>query len=105
MLSHYMKPKIIFFSGVKDPESHLKAFKAQMIISGGPDAIRCKMFMGTFTRTTLQWFSGILNSHITSFPQFSRMFKEHFSANKVNPHNCMIFSMSNRGKGSHLNNT
>jgi len=73
---HYITPNIAFFSSVEDPESHLKAFRAQMIISGGSDAIRCKMLMGTFTRTTLQWFSAILDDHITSFPHFSRMFKE-----------------------------
>jgi len=43
------------------------------------------MLMGTFTGTALQWFSGIPDGHITSFPQFSRMLKEQFSANKVNP--------------------
>jgi len=73
---HYITPKIAIFSGVEDPENHLKAFRAQMIISRGSDAVRCKMFMHTFTGTTLQWFSGILNGHITYFPEFSRMFKE-----------------------------
>ena len=56
-----------------------------MIISGGTDVIRCKMFMGTFTGTTLQWFSGIPDGQITSFSQFSRMFREQFSINKVKP--------------------
>jgi len=72
---HYIAPKIAFFSSVEDPESHLKVLKAQMIISREFDAIRCKMLMGTFTRKILQWFSGIPDGHITSFPQFSRMFK------------------------------
>ena len=35
------------------------------------------MFMGTFTGTTLQWFSGIPDGQITSFPRFS--------INKVKP--------------------
>ena len=99
------RPISPFFSGVEDPENHLKAFRAQMIIFVDSDALRCKMFMGVFTGTNLQWFSGILDGHITSFPQFSRMLKEQFSTNKVNPHNCMIFFMSNRGKGSHSKNT
>ena len=82
---HYITPKIDFFSSVGDPESHLKAFRNQMIFFGGLDAIQCEMLMGTFTGITLQWFNGILDGHITSFPQFSRMFKEQFSTNKVNP--------------------
>ena len=76
------------FSGVEDPESHLKAFTTQMIMSGGSDAIRCKMLMGTFIGTTLQWFNRIPNDHITFFPQFSRIFKENFSANKV----CLLYT-------------
>jgi len=41
--------------------------------------------MGTFTGTTLQWLSGIPNGQITSFSQFSKMFREQFSVNKVKP--------------------
>ena len=49
---HYVAPKITF-TGVEDPETRLTAFNAQMIISGGSDTIRCKMFMSTFTGTTI----------------------------------------------------
>ena len=81
--AHYITPKISFFTGIEDPENDLTVFNAQMIISGGADAIQCKIFMGTFTGTSLQWFSGIPNGQITSFSRFSMMFKEQFSANKV----------------------
>ena len=53
--AHYVAPKITTFIGVEDSESHLTAFNAQMIISGGLDTVRCKMFMSTFTGTTIQW--------------------------------------------------
>jgi len=62
----YITPKITF-TGVEDPESHLTVFNAHMIISGGTDAIHCKMFMCTLTGTTLQWFVGLLDGHITFF--------------------------------------
>jgi len=39
MPPHYITPKIAFFTGIEDHENHLKAFIAQMIISGGSDAI------------------------------------------------------------------
>jgi len=65
---HYITPKITLFTSVEYSENHLKAFGAQMILSGGSDAIRCKMFMSTFPGTTLQWFSGVLDDHMTSFP-------------------------------------
>jgi len=68
MPPYYITPKIALFFGVEDPENHLTTFKAQMIVFGGSDAIQCKMLMGTFTGTTLQWFSGFPYGHITSFP-------------------------------------
>jgi len=70
---------------VEDPESHLTAFNAQMITSGGSDVVRCKMLMGTFTGTTIQWFSGLPDGHISSFGQFSNLFREQFHANWVKP--------------------
>jgi len=84
MPPHYIMPKIIF-TGVEDHESHLMAFNAQMIISRGLDAIHCKMFMGTFTITALQWFGGLPVGHITSFDQFSELFREQFSINQTKP--------------------
>ena len=35
------------FTGVEDPEAHLTAFHTQMMLSGGSDAVYCKMFMST----------------------------------------------------------
>jgi len=81
--AHYITLKISFFTGIEDPENHLTAFNAQMILSGGTDGFQYKIFMGTFTCTSLQWFSGILDGQIISFSQFSTMFREQFSANKV----------------------
>ena len=65
--AHYITPNITFFTGIEDPKNHLTTFNAQMIILGGMNSICCKMFMGTFTRTTLQWFSWILDGQIASF--------------------------------------
>ena len=56
-----------------------------MIISGGSDAVQCKMLMGTFTGTTIQWFSRLSDDHITSFTQFTKLFREQFYANRVKP--------------------
>jgi len=64
--AYYIALKIIF-TRVEDPENHLTAFNAQMIVSGGLDAIRCKMFISTSIGTTLQWFNGLPDEHITSF--------------------------------------
>jgi len=80
--AHYVALKITF-TMVEDPECHHTAFNAQMIILGGPDAVWCKMFMGTFMGTKIQWFSGLPDGHITSFAQFAKLFREQFYANRV----------------------
>jgi len=74
---------MITFTGVEDPESHLTTFNTQMIISGGTDAIHSKMLMGTLTGMALQWFVGLLDGHITSFNQFSELFREQFIVNQA----------------------
>jgi len=35
------------FLGVEDPEAHLTTFHTQMMLSGGSDAVYCKMFVST----------------------------------------------------------
>ena len=37
-------PKVIF-TGMEDPETHLAAFHTQMVLVGGSDAAKCKLFM------------------------------------------------------------
>jgi len=78
----FIMPKI-FFTVSEDPEAHLTAFNGQMMISGGTDAMHCKMFMCIFIGMPLQWFVGLLNCYITSFNQFSGLFREQFIVNKA----------------------
>jgi len=49
----------ITFTGTEDPEAHITALHTQMMISGGTDAMHCKLFMGTFAGTPLDWFIGL----------------------------------------------
>jgi len=64
------------FTGVEDPEAHLTAFHTQMMLSGGSDAVYCKVFMSTLSGTALDWFVSLPTGHITTFQQFSKMFVE-----------------------------
>jgi len=73
--TNFMTPKITFTS-TEDPEAHITAFHTQMMISGGTDAMHCKLFMGTFSGTTLDWFISLPDGHITSLDQFSTLFRE-----------------------------
>ena len=70
VLPHCMVLEMAPYLTVGDLKAHLKLFRAQMIISKRSDAVQCKIFLGTFTRTTFQWFSGILYATIESFNTF-----------------------------------
>ncbi|XP_027916049.1 uncharacterized protein LOC114175492 [Vigna unguiculata] len=53
-----------------------------MLISGGNDAVRCKMFVGTLSSTALKWFGKIPHATITSFNDFARLFMDRFAVNR-----------------------
>ena len=80
--ANFMGPKISF-TGVEDSEAHITAFHTQMMISGGTDAMYYKLCMGTFSSTALDLFISLPDGHITSFDQFSTLFKEQFIVNQV----------------------
>jgi len=73
------------FTGVEDPKAYLTAFHTQMMLSGGSDAVYCKVFMSTLSGTALDWFVSIPTGHITTFQQFSKMFVEQYIVNKAPP--------------------
>ena len=70
------------FTGVEDPEA---TFHMQMMLSGGSDAVYCKMFVSTLQGTALEWFVSLPTGHITNFQQFSKLFVEQYIVNKVPP--------------------
>ena len=78
---NFVIPKITPFTGTSDPELHLKSFQARMLISRGTDVVRCKMFVRTLTKITLEWINTLPNALIKSFYNFSRAILKRFSAN------------------------
>jgi len=77
-------PKVTF-TGMEDPEAHLTSFHTQMMLVGGSDAVRCKLFMSTLTGIAMDWFISLLEGHITSFAQLSQLFREQYLANRAPP--------------------
>ncbi|XP_068475019.1 uncharacterized protein [Phaseolus vulgaris] len=71
------------FTGVEDPEAHLTAFHTQMMLSGGSDAVYCKMFMSTLRGIAMEWFVSLPEAHLTSFHQFSKLFTEQYIVNRA----------------------
>jgi len=70
---------------MEDPEAHLTAFHTQMMLVGGSDAVRCKLFVSTLTGMTMDWFISLPNGHVTSFAQLSQLFREQYMANRAPP--------------------
>jgi len=75
-------PKVTF-TGMEDPEIHLTVFHTQMMLVGGSDTVKCKLFMSTLTGMAMDWFISLPNGHITSFAQLSQLFREQYLANRA----------------------
>ncbi|XP_068462005.1 uncharacterized protein [Phaseolus vulgaris] len=70
---------------MEDPEAHLTVFHTQMMLVGGSDAVRCKLFMSTLTGMAMDWFISLPDGHITSFAYLSQLFREQYLANRAPP--------------------
>jgi len=60
----FVGPKATF-TGIEDLEAHLTAFHMQMMLVGGSDAVRCKLFMSTLVGTMMDWFISLPDGHVT----------------------------------------
>ncbi|XP_068498311.1 uncharacterized protein [Phaseolus vulgaris] len=80
----FVGPKVTF-TGMEDPEAHLTAFHTQMMLVGGSDTVRCKLFMSTLTGMAMDWFISLPDGHITLFTQLSQLFREQYLANRAPP--------------------
>jgi len=54
-----------------------------MLLVGGSDAVRCKLFMSTLTGMAMDWFISLPEGHVTSFAQLSQLFREQYLANRT----------------------
>ncbi|XP_068476894.1 uncharacterized protein [Phaseolus vulgaris] len=63
----FVGPKVTL-TGMEDPEAHLTAFHTQMMLVGGSDAIRCKLFMSTLAGMAMDWFINLLDGHVKQAP-------------------------------------
>ena len=80
----FVGPKATF-TCVEDPEAHLTTFHTQMMLVRGSDAVWCKLFMRTLVGTTMDWYMSLPDSHVTSFVQLSKLFREQYIANRAPP--------------------
>ena len=89
----------VTFTGMEDPEAHLTAFHTQMMLVGGFDVVRFKLFMSTLTGMAMDWFISLPDGHVTSFAQLSQQFREQYKRTGL-PRWCrMISSMLSSTRG------
>jgi len=80
----FVRPKVTF-TGTEDSEAHLRAFHTQMMLVGGSDAVRCKLFMNTMVGTMMDWFISLPDGHVTVFPQLTKLFRAQYITNRPPP--------------------
>ena len=73
------------FTGTEDLEAHLTAFHTQMMLVGGFDAVRCKLFMSKLAGTTMDSLISLPDGHVTSFPQLTKLFRAQYIVNRAPP--------------------
>jgi len=56
-----------------------------MMLVGGSDVARFKLFMSTLVGTTMDWFISLPDGHVTSFLQLTKLFREQYIANRAPP--------------------
>ena len=56
-----------------------------MMLVGGSDVVRCKLFMSTLVGTAMDWFISLSDGHVTSFPQLTKLFRAQYIANRAPP--------------------
>jgi len=66
----FVGPKATF-TGMEYLEAHLTAFHTQMILVGGSDVVRCKLFRSMLVGTAMDWFINLPDGHVTSFAHLS----------------------------------
>ncbi|RDX71227.1 hypothetical protein CR513_49464, partial [Mucuna pruriens] len=68
-----------------EPPSRLtsRTFQTQMYMSGGSDALSCKLFPGTLRAVAMQWLSMLPDQTIKSFKDLVILFVSQFTTNRA----------------------
>ncbi|KAL4287300.1 hypothetical protein AHAS_Ahas19G0172400 [Arachis hypogaea] len=76
---HFKAPDMTPYDGISDPSHHLSNFRSRMYLTDASDAIRCKAFPTTLTKTAIKWFDILPPRSIASFDDLAKKFLARFS--------------------------
>jgi len=75
-------PDMTLYDGTTDPNHHLSNFRSRMYLTDISDAVRCKAFPTTLTKTEIRWFDNLPPKSISSFDDLAKKFLARFSIQK-----------------------
>ena len=75
-------PDMILYDGTTDPNHHLSNFRSRMYLTDASDAVRCKAFPTTLTKTAIRWFDNLPPKSISNFDDLAKKFLARFSIQK-----------------------
>ncbi|XP_057747226.1 uncharacterized protein LOC130966437 [Arachis stenosperma] len=78
----FKAPNMTPYDGTSDPSHHLSNFRSRMYLTDASDAIQCKAFPTTLTKTAIKWFDTLPPRSITSFDDLAKKFLSRFSIQK-----------------------
>ncbi|XP_015958464.1 uncharacterized protein LOC107482470 [Arachis duranensis] len=79
---NFKAPDMTPYDGTSDPSHHLSNFRSRMYLTDASDAIRCKAFPTTLTKTVIKWFDSLRPRSIASFDDLAKKFLAKFSIQK-----------------------
>ena len=78
----FKAPDMTPHDGTSNPSHHLSKFRSRMYLTDASDAIRCKAFPTTLTKTVIKWFDSLSPRSILSFDNLAGKFLARFSIQK-----------------------
>ncbi|XP_057719797.1 uncharacterized protein LOC130934225 [Arachis stenosperma] len=75
-------PDMTLYDGTTDPNHHLSNFRSRMYLTDAPDAVHCKAFPTTLTKTAIGWLDNLPPKSISSFDDLAKKLLARFSIQK-----------------------
>ncbi|XP_057719619.1 uncharacterized protein LOC130934045 [Arachis stenosperma] len=78
----FKAPDMTQYDGTSDPSHHLSNFSSRIYLTDASDAIHCKAFPTTLTKTAIKWFNRLPLRSIASFDDLAKKFLARFFIQK-----------------------
>ncbi|XP_019179508.1 PREDICTED: uncharacterized protein LOC109174703 [Ipomoea nil] len=76
--STFKPPSITRFDGRGDPQEHIMAYQATMMLMGSSEAMMCRAFFSTLIGQAQRWFTSLKGGTVDSFHDLAVKFITHF---------------------------